>query len=58
MHVRAGVAAGIIVGLFLPEIKGWLGGFKARKDLAPIVTGTDFQKAFIEARRKAMEDQE
>lgn len=56
MHVRLGIIAGITVGLFVPEIKGFLGGFKARKDLAPIITATDFQAAFIKARLEAMKD--
>jgi hypothetical protein len=55
MHVRAGVAVGVITGLFLPEIVGFFGGLKARRDLKPIITPADFQSAFIEARKKAME---
>lgn len=56
MHVRVGAIAGIAVGLFLPEIRGFVGGLRARKDLTPIKTPADFQAAFLESRRKAMEE--
>lgn len=55
MHIRAGVALGVAVALFIPEIKGHIGGAIARRQLKPIITPQDFQAAFIEARRKAME---
>lgn len=55
MHVRVGLLAGIAAGLFMPEIRGYFGGLAARRHLEPITTPQDFQQAFIEARRRALE---